>query len=73
MNERMEYEKWVVTEILKKMEQLEFCINVVSSYVETLEDKMESIQQEFISFTDAAEELQDEIQKLSEGLGVVTC
>ena len=44
--ENAENARWVAVDILKKMEQLEFCMDVLATYIETMEDKMESIQQE---------------------------
>ena len=71
--ENAENARWVAVDILKKMEQLEFCMDVLATYIETMEDKMESIQQEFISFTDAAEDLREEVNDLADGLGVTSC
>lgn len=71
--ENSETARCVAINILKKMEQMEFCMDVLATYIETMEDKMESIQQEFISFTDATEDLRDEVNDLADGLGVRTC
>ena len=73
MNENAEMTRWTVLEILKKMEQLENCMDVAMSVMGVLEDRMESLEQEFIGFTDAVEDLRGEVQDLPDTLGVKIC
>ena len=73
MNENAEMAKWSVLEILKKMEQLDNCLDVAMGVMGVLEDRMESLEQEFIGFVDAVEDLRGEVQDLPDALGVKTC
>lgn len=65
--------RWAVMEIRKKMESLETYMDILSGVMEVLEDRMESMQQEFIGFADAVEDLRYDIQDLPEALGVIDC
>lgn len=70
MNENAEIARWTTLEILKKMEQLENCMDVATGVMAVLEDRMESLEQEFIGFVDAVEDLRSEVQDLPDTLGV---
>lgn len=70
MNENAEIARWTTLEILKKMEQLENCMDVAMGVMAVLEDRMESLEQEFIGFVDAVEDLRSEVQDLPDTLGV---
>lgn len=65
--------RWAVMEIRKKMESLETYMDMLSGVMGVLEDRMESVQQEFIGFADAVEDLRYEVQDLPETLGVTGC
>ena len=73
MDGKTEMARWTILEILKKMEQLENCLDVAMGVMAVLEDRMESLEQEFIGFTEAVEDLRDEVQDLPDALGVKTC
>lgn len=73
MNENAETARWIALEILKKMEQLENCMDVAMGVMGVLEDRMESLEQEFVGFVDALEDLRSDVQDLPDALGVKTC
>ena len=73
MNENAEIARWTTLEILKKMEQLENCMDVAMGVMAVLEDRMESIEQEFVGFVDAVEDLRSDVLDLPDTLGVKTC
>ncbi len=73
MMENADTVRWVAVEIQKKMESLETYMDMLTGVMGVLEERMESVQQEFVGFTDAVEELRDEILDLPETLGVMDC
>ena len=73
MMNNMDTARWAVTEIRKKMESLETYMDMLSGVMGVLEDRLESVQQEFVGFTDAVEDLRYEVQDLPQTLGVTDC
>mgnify|MGYP006988860443 CR=1 FL=1 len=73
MNENAEIARWTVLEILKKMERLERCMSMAMGAMGTLQDRMAYLEQEFIGFVDAVEDLRSEVQDIPDILGVKTC
>lgn len=71
--ENMDTTRWAVMEIQKKMESLETYMDMLSGVIGVLEDRMESVQQEFVGFADAVEDLRYDVQDLPETLGVRDC
>lgn len=73
MMNNMDTARWAVTEIRKKMESLETYMDMLSGVMGVLEDRLESVQQEFVGFADAVEDLRYEVQDLPQTLGVTDC